>query len=176
MNDSELGKREIERDHLFLFLDSYEQVTGETFSLGDSETPDFIGLDGRKHKVGIEITQLRFSPSIRHMRSLFPPAAHDPDAWWELLGLMHQKKQTLTKGLWPQCDRKILMIMLIDTSIEVIASGSETDLPKQDDFTEIWLAGYAQVEPFGGVDLFAAVHPHLKGTFDVASRDRKPYG
>jgi hypothetical protein len=56
MNDLELGKREIEREHLGLFLEAYQLATGETFSeMYDSETPDFIGRDEAAQIVGIEI-------------------------------------------------------------------------------------------------------------------------
>ncbi len=38
VSDSELGKREKEREHLALFLDAYEAATGESFpELYDSE-------------------------------------------------------------------------------------------------------------------------------------------
>src|SRR5713101_303404 len=129
MNDWEIGKREIEWEHLGLFLEAYETVTSETFALTGSETPDFIGDDEEGRTVGIEITQLRFSPEGRHARLIFPPEPHDPDAWWRLLELMHQKVQTLSNGRWHLCERKILVIMLIDTSIEAIATGAKTDKP-----------------------------------------------
>jgi hypothetical protein len=66
MNDWELGKREIKREHLGLFLDAHEAATGESFlEMIDSETPDFIGRDALGRVVGIEITQLRFRPDVR---------------------------------------------------------------------------------------------------------------
>jgi hypothetical protein len=93
---TEIGKREIEREHLWLFLDAYQLATGETFSeMYDSETPDFIGRDEAGRTVGIEIAQLRFSPDERHMRRIEPPEPHDMDAWWRLLELMHDKDQKL---------------------------------------------------------------------------------
>lgn len=41
---------------------------------------------------------------------------------------------------------------------------------------EVWLADGTQIEIFGGINLFAAVHPTADGIYDVASRDCKPYG
>jgi hypothetical protein len=121
MNDRELGKREIEREHLELFLDAYQLATGETFSkMYDSETPDFIGRDEAGRIVGIEITQLRFSPDERHMHRIYPRESHEMDAWWRLLELMHQKDQKLPKGHWPQCDRKILVIMLVTLGLVLL--------------------------------------------------------
>jgi hypothetical protein len=65
MSDLERGKREIEREHLGLFLDAYQLATGETFlEIYDSETPDFIGRIEAGRMVGIEIVQLRSSPNL----------------------------------------------------------------------------------------------------------------
>ena len=103
VSDSELGKREEEREHLALFLDAYEAATGESFAeLHDSETPDFIGRDMAGRCVGIEITQLRFAPDEKHMRRIDPPGRNDTDAFWRLLDLLQQKDQKLTSGAWPK--------------------------------------------------------------------------
>jgi hypothetical protein len=177
MSDLELGKREIEREHLGLFLDAYQLATGETFSeIYDSETPDFIGRDEAGRIVGIEIAQLRFSPDEKHMRRIDPPEPHDTDAWWRLLELMHQKDQKLQSGRWPQCERKILVIILVDAAIGAITAGTETDRPNEDGFDEVWLADYTQVEAFGAVDLFAIVHPKLEGRFATGDYGQKPFG
>jgi hypothetical protein len=124
--------------------------------------------------VGIELTQLRFSPDDRHLRSLFEPESHDPDAFWRLLELLHNKEQTLTKGRWSECQRKILVIMLVDTTIEAMAG--DTDPPTEGGFDEIWLADYTQAEVFGAVDLFALVHAELEGHFATGDQGQKPYG
>jgi hypothetical protein len=79
-------------------------------------------------------------------------------------------------GCWGLCERKILVIMLMDCTIEAVTACTDTDTPDEGGFDEVWLADHTQVEAFRGVDLFAIVHPDLKGAFDVASRDRKPYG
>jgi hypothetical protein len=177
MSDLELGKREIEREHLGLFIDAYQLATGETFSeMYDSETPDFVGRDEAGRIVGIEIAQLRFSPDERHMRRIEPPDPHDMDAWWRLLELMHQKDQKLTKGYWPHCDRKILVIMLGDAGIGALTAATETDKPRQHGFDEVWLADHTQVEAFGAVDLFAVVHPMLEGRFATGDWGQKPFG
>jgi hypothetical protein len=177
MNDLELGKREIEREHLGLFLEAYQLATGETFSeMYDSETPDFIGRDEAARIVGIEIAQLRFSPDERHIRRIDPPGPRDTDAWWRLLELMHQKDQKLTSERWSQCERKILVIILIDAAIGAITTGTETDRPREDGFDEVWLADYTQGEAFGAVDLFAIVHPKLEGRFATGDYGQKPFG
>jgi hypothetical protein len=176
-SDSDLGKREEEREHLALFLDAYEAATGESFpELYDGETPDFIGRDTVGQRVGIEITQLRFAPDEQHMRRIDPPGRNDTDAFWRLLDLLHQKDQKLTSGAWPQCERKILVVMLIDAPLDSIAHGIETDRPNEDGFNEVWLADHTQVEAFGGVDIYAVVHPNLEGRFATGDWGQKPFG
>ena len=177
VTDSELGKREEEREYLALFLDAYRDATGETFpELYDSETPDFLDRDREGRVVGIEITQLRFAPDERHMRLIYPPGHNDTDAFWRLLDLLHQKDQKLTSGAWPKCERKVLVVMLIDAPLGGIAHGIETDRPDEDGFDEVWLADHTQAEAFGEVDIYAVVHPHLEGRFATGDWGQKPYG
>jgi hypothetical protein len=45
---------------------------------------------------------------------------------------MHQKDQKLPRGRWPQCERKILVIILMDASIGAITPGTETDTPDEE--------------------------------------------
>lgn len=175
MSESEYGKRELEREHLALFLAAYREVTSEGFALVDSETPDFIGYDNLGRSVGIEITQLRFGPTERALRRLAPRNIVDHDAWWQLLGLLEAKERKLTSGQWPNCERKILVIMLIDASLDDLAL-FETDEPEAGSFTEIWIADHTQVDAFGAVDLHAVVHQTLSGRFATGDRGQKPFG
>jgi hypothetical protein len=65
-NDRDIGKREIEREHLGHFLWSYERVTGDNLAIiAETETPDFLAKDADGRTVGIELTQIRFSPQER---------------------------------------------------------------------------------------------------------------
>ena len=89
---------------------------------------------------------------------------------------MHRKHQTLTKGRWRECERKILVVMLIDSTLDALMTGAETETPRDGGFTEIWLADYMQLEAFGGVDLFAVVHKELEGHFATGDRGQEPYG
>jgi hypothetical protein len=177
MSDQQIGKREIKREYLDLFLEAYERATGETFlELIDSETPDFIARDKNNLLAGIEITSLRFSPEVRQMRSISPARPGDFDAWYQLHALIVNKERSLLQGRWPECARKILVIVMLDASIADTAEQSETDALDLGGFDEVWLADYTQVEPFGAVDLFAIVHPTHKGRFPTGDHGQKPYG
>jgi hypothetical protein len=93
-----------------------------------------------------------------------------------LLDLVHQKVQTLAAECWLHCARKILVVMMVDVSISgVTSAGSETDRPETGGFDEVWLADYTQVEAFRAVDLFALVHPTIRGHISTGDRGRKPY-
>ncbi len=61
-------------------------------------------------------------------------------------------------------------------SIEAVDLDTDTDTPDEGGFDEIWLADYTQVEAFGALDLFAIVHPELKGHFATGNWGQKPYG
>jgi hypothetical protein len=175
MNDAECGKRELEREHLAIFLDAYARISLDKFVLLDSETPDFLGHDGEGLVVGVELTQLRFGPKERGARLLFSRGSLDHDAYWRLLELLNKKQETLERGQWPRCERRILIVMLIDASLDEIAV-FETDKPDERGFTEVWLADYMQLDAFGSVDLFAVVHPTLSGHFATGNRGQKPFG
>src|SRR5512132_3700431 len=77
------------------------------------------------------------------MRQIFPPEPEDPDAWWRLLELLHKNDQTLAKGRWSECERKILVIVLVDASIEAVGLGTDTDTPDEGGFDEICLRLHA---------------------------------
>jgi len=140
--DWDIGKREIERDHLGYFLDSHRRATGEEIEIvAESDTPDFIGRDADGNSVGIELTQVRFSPAERYMRRIFPPEAHDFDAFMEVLALMHKKDRTVRRGNWHLCKRRILVIVLIDTDLHAMATGTETDRPEAASTRSGWRMG-----------------------------------
>src|SRR5579862_2980740 len=179
MSDNELGKKLVEREHLDLFLWSYARVTGEEFTdIIESETPDFLARDDAGNTIGIEIVRLKFRPDIMWWRRTFDRKQwidHN-DAHWRIIEILDRKESKLGEHSWRLCKRKMLVIVLIDSTLEELAPNMETDSPDGSSFDEIWLADYTQVEPFGGVDLFPIVHPQFEGLFNVASRDKKPYG
>ena len=141
-------------------------------------TPDFLARDEAGNLVGIEIVRLKFHPDAMFWRRTYDREdwIDHNDAHWRIIEIPHDKESKLGKGSWPLCKRKILVIVLIDSTPEELAPNMETDKPTDSGFDEIWLADYNQVEPFGGVDLFPVAHHELEGVFDVASRDKKPYG
>jgi hypothetical protein len=178
MSDRDIGKRMVEREDLKLFLEAYELATGEVLSeMEGSETPDFIGPDEQGRLVGIEVTRFRFEQDERFRRRISVPEPGDLGAWLWLLERIHKKQKTLTQGRWPECDRKILVIMMEGLSIADLSQGGiETDRPQPGNFDEVWLADGTQVDAFGAIDLFAVVHPTLGGHFATGDRGQKPFG
>lgn len=177
MNDQNLGKRMLEGEDLDLFLEAYELATGETLTdVAGGETPDFIGEDAAGHSVGIEITTLRFEQDERFLRRINPPEPGNLDAWMRLVELMRKKTRKLGIGSWAECDRKILVIVMVDVSLaDLAAGGLQTDQPELGSFDEVWLADRTQLDAFGAVDLFALAHATLRGHFATANRGQKPY-
>jgi hypothetical protein len=127
--------------------------------------------------VGFEITRLRFEQDERFLRRAFAPDPGDGGAWLWLLELVNQKAQMLADGRWPDCARKILVVIMVDVSIADVTSGrTETDRPEAGGFDEVWLVDRTQVEAFGAGDLFALVHPTLEGHFATGDQGQKPCG
>jgi hypothetical protein len=179
MSDNKRGKKTAEEMDLKVFLDAYTLATGEEFvGLAASETPDFIGEDREGNRVGIELTQLRFEPDYMFWRNTF-----DREEWadhrradWTILHSIAKKSADLSRGGWPRCTRRMLVIQLVHYPLDELLPNLMTDRPNGINFDEIWLADFTQLHVFGGVDLFPIVHPTVEGLFPVASKDRKPYG
>jgi hypothetical protein len=58
-SDSDLGKKEEEREALYPFLEAYPRVTGQVLSIvGEGENPDFICLRPAGEPVGIELSKV----------------------------------------------------------------------------------------------------------------------
>ena len=179
VSDQEMGKKIVEQEELYQFLEAYEKATGETFpTMCISETPDFVGEDENGRSVGIELTKLKFSPDHMSVRRILEKRewATDEDAFWRIIELLGTKNAKLDMGNWPHCERKILVIQLVDYPLSELLPNCTTDKPDERSFSEIWLADYTIIYVYGGVDLYPIVHPNLEGHFPVASEDKKPYG
>ena len=106
------------------------------------------------------------------MRQIFPPEPEDPDAWWRLLELLHKKDQTLAKGRWSECERKILVIVLVDASIEAVGLGTDTDTPDEGGFDEICLATTRRSKHLAPSTCSPLFTPNSKATSRRATGDR----
>ena len=63
MSDQQIGKKEVEREELYPFLEAYEWVTGESLSLVESgENPDFVCKRPDGSEVGIELSKITRDP------------------------------------------------------------------------------------------------------------------
>ena len=177
--DWSTAKKEEEWEALSHFMDAYRLITGETFDdIDASETPDFLAQDAQGKIVGIELTQIKTSPEEMFLRRVIENQEWmtDEGGLLHLLNRMHSKEQKLQKGNWATCERRILIIQLVDYPLSEMAFFDfETELPTPGSFTEIWLVDYTTIDAFAGVDLFALVHPTLKGEFPTATKDRKPF-
>jgi hypothetical protein len=177
LSERELAKKLQEESDLSYFLAAYRRATGENFrDVQPSETPDFLARDSRRRVVGIELTQMKFRPVDMSQRRIVDGQewADHNDAHWRIMALLHAKEQKLPN--WPACARRMLVIQLADIPLAELMPNIMTDKPEPGGFTEIWLADFTMLEMFGGCDLYPIVHRRLDGLFDVASRDRKPYG
>lgn len=149
-----------EENDLAIFLRSYQAVTHEAFpDLLPSETPDFIGQDHEGRTVGIELTMLKFAPADMTWRRILDAQewADHNDAHWRIIELLASKGKKLDRAGWPDCERKILIIQLMDCPLHELLPNLVTDQPQDDDFTEVWLADFTMLDEYGGADLFPLV-------------------
>jgi len=157
-----------EREQLGLFVEAYERATGETFpEIEDSETPDFMGRDAEGRVVGIEITRLRFEQDERFLRRVFAPqspAMLARGCGCSSLSTRRCRRSQPAAGSTARARFSSSYWSTFRFS-DVTSAGTETDRPETGGFDEVWLADYTQVEAFGAVDLFAAVHPTVRGHF-----------
>src|ERR1017187_9945182 len=58
MSDQYVGQKMVEEEDLYLFLDAYEEVTGQALEVvGGGESPDFICRRPTGELVGVELTR-----------------------------------------------------------------------------------------------------------------------
>jgi hypothetical protein len=181
MSDSDLGKKMVEEQHLYCFLEAYATVTGLAMKVvSNGESPDFICTRPSGECVGVELSR---SPHDYHV------ALHDR-IWTERTMSAHQlldavnavvtvKEQKRQSGRWRTPDNTILVIELIDyrfASLGWTQDRSHSDYYVGTGFLEIWLADYSTLEPFGEVRLIGLFPPRFWGLHRQPALDRKPYG
>ena len=67
------------------------------------------------------------------------------------------------------CERRILVVMLVDCPLREITPTVDTDRPDGSGYDEIWLADCTLVEAYGGVDIFPLSQPTLERPLDLRS-------
>ncbi len=181
MSDQEIGKKEVEREELYPFLDAYEWVVGEHLSLVEcGESPDFICKRSDGSEIGIELTKITREPAIIFGESVLDQKEEiDPYEAQEYIHyLIEKKEKARTARYITQVKENILVLQLVDGSIDTlkgVIDGLQDDFTDHG-FTEIWLADYSGLEAYGDIELFGLYPVRIWGYHQRPWPGRKPYG
>jgi hypothetical protein len=182
VSDQEIGKKEIERDELALFLEAYEHATGERLKLGASgENPDFVCTRADGSWVGIELTKIRRDHHVARLERIL--ARKETMGDYEMLEFIaHQlerKEKARASRYVKRVPETILVLQLVDGSLsdgfQWMLDGLGADFADHG-FAEVWLADYSDLDAYGDIELFGLFPASCWGYHERPWPDRKPYG
>jgi len=181
MSDQELGKKMVEEVELDLFIEAYEDATGEALILlSQSERPDFICQRPDGTIVGVELTRVMRDPGSatcdRIMRGQeFRDIVNASDHIWATAEIKSQKLKT---GNWQYPNNAILVLQVMDCPLSDLYRYLEDSSLVEDyaglGFAEIWVADHSEIDAYSAIELFGLYPEEWRGYHE---RDRgKPYG
>jgi|SRR5579862_3936569 len=180
MTDNENGKKMVEEMELSHFLDAYRQTTGRRLSsVYANEKPDFICVWPNGKRVGIELTKANGDLGLAKWEKILDGSYRfDPffvlDCVYAAVGAKESKWMS-----YRFIGDTILVLQFDCYPLSDMEGFLTVDLAKdfeESDFTEIWIADYTTVEPYGGVELFGLKPAEWWGYHPREDFSGKPYG
>ena len=182
LSDQEYGKKLVEEMDLEPFLKEYEWVTGLVLQLiNRTERPDFIVQRSDGTQLGIELTKVMRDPeSAFWARVLSGEEFADPvETAIHLQELIYRKDAKRSGSGWTLPDRTVLVLQLMDSSIDQVVLFLDDQVIKElneTGFFEIWLADYTILEAFGTIQLYGIKPEKWQGLHSHSRTGNKPYG
>jgi len=182
LSDQEYGKKLVEEMDLEPFLKEYEWVTGLVLQLiNRTERPDFIVQRSDRTQLGIELTKVMRDPeSAFWARVLSGEEFADPvETAIHLQELIYRKDAKRSGSGWTLPDRTVLVLQLMDSSIDQVVLFLDDQVIKElneTGFFEIWLADYTILEAFGTIHLYGIKPEKWQGLHSHSRTGNKPYG
>jgi|SRR3990172_8674078 len=181
MSDNELGKKMIEEEDLYLFIEAYEEATDEVLtSIERSERPDFICQRGNNTINGIELTKVMRDPaSASWDRIMNRQESRDV---WDTIDAIYatsvRKSRKLQAGNWQCPNNTILVLQVMDCPLSNLHKYLENGISANDctdlGFSEVWIADYSEVDVYSVIKLFG-LYPERWWGYHERWRG-KPYG
>lgn len=178
MSDNDLGKKLVEEEHLFQFLEAYETVTGVKLAIRSrSESPDFICEYPTGELIGVELARSPHDHDMAvHDRIWTDRTLSSFDLLASIYSMIAAKEHKRRLHGWP---KTILLIELLDYDFESLVWASDESVA--DDFAdtgfyEIWIADHFTIEPFGQPRLIGLYPPSMFGLHHQPALEGKPYG
>ena len=182
LSDQEYGKKLVEEMDLEPFLKEYEWVTGLALQLVNrTERPDFIVQRSDGTQLGIELTKVMRDPeSSFWARVLNGEEFADPVKTAIRLQELIYRKDAKRSGFgWTLPDRTVLVLQLMDSSIDQVVSFLDKQVIKElneTGFFEIWFADYTILDAFGTIQLYGIKPKRWQGLHSHSRTGNKPYG
>jgi hypothetical protein len=182
MSDQYIGQKMVEEEDLCLFLDAYEEVTGQALEIvGSGESPDFICRRPTGEVVGIELTRPQHAYEMARWNRIWAESMA-MDAC-DLLDAIHlivaQKARKRLRGGWRLPANTILVVKLVDYNFGSLQWFSERCLVgdfASSGFAEIWLADHTEFDAYGAARLIGLYPSDVWGVHYQRAFHQKPYG
>src|SRR5437867_963989 len=111
------GKKMVEREEAWLFLDEYAHATGVEMTLvAVGERPDFV-CEKEGQRYGLELVKVMRNPVLRRLQAIFEGDAHlhGQDAARMVQEAVYVKEEKRRSAGWRYPDSTILVLQLVDS-------------------------------------------------------------
>ena len=182
MSDSDIGKKEEEREYLYPFLEEYRLVTGRELTVLECrERPDFIVGNDKEERFGLEITRIMVDPETRKWREILDKDEFmDPqDTTIHLLEQLYRKSEKIKSSGWELPDFTILVLAVMDAPIEDMTPFLDEEILDElsmTKFLEIWAADFTIMGAYNTVQLMGLKAGEYTGLHKPHPISWKPYG
>jgi hypothetical protein len=182
LSDQEYGKKIVEEMELELFLEEYKYITGLSLQLVNQfERPDFIVQRSDGTILGIELSKIMRDPQSSFWARVLSGEefADSVDTAIHLQELIYRKDAKRSGSGWTLPDRTVLVLQLMDSSIDQVLLFLDDQVIKElneTGFFEIWLADYTILEDFGTIQLYGIKPEKWQGLHNHSGTGNKPYG
>jgi hypothetical protein len=182
MSDKENGKKMKEENDLELFSREYNNITGLSLNgVSATERPDFIVYRSDGMKLGIELTKVMRDPESAFWARVLngEEQADSLDSIWKLQELIYNKDKKRSEDNWQLPNRTMLLLQLMDSSIEQLSSVLDDGIIKEINktgFLEIWIGDYSILEAYGTIQLYCIKPKKWQDLYNHINNEKKPYG
>ena len=182
LSDQGYGKKLAEEMELEPFLKEYKCITGLALQLVNrAERPDFIAQRSDGTRLGVELSKIMHDrQSAFWARVLSGEEFADPvDTAMQLQELIYRKDAKRSGSGWTLPDRTVLVLQLMDSSIDQVVPFLDDQVIKElneTGFFEIWLADYTILDAFGTIQLYGIKPKRRQGLHNHSRTGNKPYG
>src|SRR2546426_353565 len=142
------GKKMVERESAWLFVEEYSYVTGTKMTLiAAGERPDFV-CEKRGRRYGLELVRAMRNPVLRRWEAILrgEDHVHGLDAAMLVQEVAYKKDAKRASAGWRYPKSTILVIELIASDGEEMAPYLDTQLMDEmceTGFCEIWVADFS---------------------------------